>query len=41
MIIHVIEYMIIKYYNKAAKYINFVKQKIIWNNIFKKIEEKV
>ena len=35
MTIYIIEHIIYKYQNKAVKYTNFVKYKIIWNNIFK------
>ena len=41
MIINTIEFIIHKYYNKAAKYIKQNIQKIIWNNIFKKIVKKI
>ena len=41
MIIHLIEFIIHKYYNKAVKYIKQNIQKIIWNNIFKKIVKKL
>ena len=37
MIIHIIESIIHKYYNKAVKYTKQNIDKIIWNNIFKKM----
>ena len=40
MIINIIEFMIHKYYNKIAKYTKQKLQKIICNNIFKKIIKK-
>ena len=33
--------MIVKYYNKIAKYIKWNLFKIIWNNIFNKIMKKI
>ena len=36
-----IDFMVHKYYNKIAKYIKLNILKIIWNNIFKKINKKI
>ena len=40
MLINTIEFIIHKYYNKAVKYTKLNIQKIIWNNILKKIVKK-
>ena len=37
---NIIEILANKYFNKAIKYTKYNIQKIIWNNIFKKIEKK-
>ena len=36
---NIIDFMILKYYNNTVKYIKHNQLKIIWNNIFNKIDK--
>ena len=38
---NIIEFMILKYYNNIAKYIKQNLFRIIWNNIFNKINKMI
>ena len=38
---NIIDFMVHKYYNKIAKYIKWNLFKIIWNNIFNKINKMI